>query len=185
VAAAAELGKRLEEYMQLLPAARAITPARHDRMPYRVFLAQIGERLRSGYEGRASGYESAQQLRDDIALIATSLRANKGVNAGLFYVERLLHGDLGRSYIRRASVTQLILSRFPATAILALSAMALSLALGIPMGMVAAAWRGRALDNLLLFISLAPYALMGLAPGGPSAILSAQSRALTPAARAA
>jgi peptide/nickel transport system permease protein len=52
-------------------------------------------------------------------------------------------------------VTQLILSRFPATAILALSAMALSLALGIPMGMVAAAWRGRALDNLLLFISLA------------------------------
>ena len=62
---------------------------------------------------------------------------------------------LGRSYIRRASVTQLILSRFPATAILALSAMALSLALGIPMGMVAAAWRGRALDNLLLFISLA------------------------------
>jgi peptide/nickel transport system permease protein len=33
--------------------------------------------------------------------------------------------------------------------------MALSLALGIPMGMVAAAWRGRALDNLLLFISLA------------------------------
>ena len=90
VAASAELGKRLEEYMRLLPGARAITPARHDRMPYRVFLAQIGERLRGGYEGRASGYESAQQLREDIALIATSLRANKGVNAGLFYVERLL-----------------------------------------------------------------------------------------------
>ncbi|MDB5095401.1 MAG: transporter permease [Candidatus Eremiobacteraeota bacterium] len=38
---------------------------------------------------------------------------------------------------------------------------------------------------LLLFISLVSYALMGLAPGGPTAILSAQSRALTPAARAA
>src|SRR5580693_5168783 len=76
--------------MRLLPGARAITPARHDRMPYRVFLAQIGERLRNGYQGRASGYENARQFRDDIALIAVSLKANKGVNAGLFYVERLL-----------------------------------------------------------------------------------------------
>jgi phosphoenolpyruvate carboxylase len=90
VAASAELGKRVEEYMRLLPGARAITPARHDRMPYRVFLAQIGERLRNAHEGRASGYENAHQFREDIALIALSLRAHKGVNAGLFYVERLL-----------------------------------------------------------------------------------------------
>jgi phosphoenolpyruvate carboxylase len=90
VSASAELTKRLEEYMRLLPGARAITPARHDRMPYRVFLAQIGERLRSVHEGRASAYENARQFRDDIALIAASLKANKGVNAGLFYVERLL-----------------------------------------------------------------------------------------------
>jgi peptide/nickel transport system permease protein len=71
------------------------------------------------------------------------------------YLDRALHGDLGRSYIRRASVTRIILSRFPATAILALCAMGLSLLLGIPMGMVAAAWRGRAADNLLLLSSLA------------------------------
>jgi phosphoenolpyruvate carboxylase len=90
VAASAELVKRVEEYMRMLPGARAITPTRHDRMPYRVFLAQIGERLRSVYDGRASGYENARQFRDDIALIAVSLKANKGVNAGLFYVERLL-----------------------------------------------------------------------------------------------
>jgi phosphoenolpyruvate carboxylase len=88
--ASGELVKRVAEYMRLLPGARAITPARHDRMPYRVFLAQIGERLRNGYAGRASGYENARQFRDDIALIALSLKANKGVNAGLFYVERLL-----------------------------------------------------------------------------------------------
>jgi phosphoenolpyruvate carboxylase len=90
VAAAPELTKRVEQYTRLLPGARAITPARHDRMPYRVFLAQLGERLRSTYEGRASGYESARQFRDDVALIAASLKANKGANAGLFYVERLL-----------------------------------------------------------------------------------------------
>ena len=85
-----ELSKRIEQYMTLLPSARAITPARHDRMPYRVFLAQIRERLRLTYDGRANGYEKAQQFRDDIRLIAASLQANKGTNAGLYYVRRLL-----------------------------------------------------------------------------------------------
>jgi peptide/nickel transport system permease protein len=70
------------------------------------------------------------------------------------YVDRALHGDLGRSYIRREDVAGLIVSRFPATAILALAAMALSLALGIPMGMLAAAYRERAPDNLLLVLAL-------------------------------
>ncbi len=76
--------------MTLAPGARSLTPARHDRMPYRVFLAQIGERLRLAYEGRANGYESARQFRDDVKLIAASLAANKGANAGLFYIRRLL-----------------------------------------------------------------------------------------------
>lgn len=70
------------------------------------------------------------------------------------YLDRALHGDLGRSYIRRQSVTQLIASRFPATAILAVSAMVVSLALGVIMGMIAAAWRERAIDHVLLLISL-------------------------------
>jgi peptide/nickel transport system permease protein len=71
------------------------------------------------------------------------------------YVERALRGDLGRSYIRRENVTRLIADRLPATAILAASAMALSLILGIAMGALAAAYRGSATDNLLLVISLA------------------------------
>lgn len=90
VSVSAELTKRIEEYMTLLPGARAITPARHDRMPYRVFLAQIGERLRCTYDGRANGYEKAQQFKDDVRLVAASLQANKGANAGLYYVRRLL-----------------------------------------------------------------------------------------------
>jgi phosphoenolpyruvate carboxylase len=85
-----ELAKRIDEYMRLLPGARAITPARHDRMPYRVFLAQVGERLRGVGDGRASAYDKARPFRDDIALIGASLKANKGGHAGLFHVERLL-----------------------------------------------------------------------------------------------
>ena len=90
IAVSAQLTKRMEDYMTLAPSARNMTPARHDRMPYRVFLAQIGERLRLTYEGRANGYENARQLRDDVQLIAASLAANKGANAGLFYIRRLL-----------------------------------------------------------------------------------------------
>jgi phosphoenolpyruvate carboxylase len=90
VSVSPELAKHIEEYMTLLPGARAITPARHDRMPYRVFLAQIGERLRYTYEGRANGYENARQFKDDVRLIATSLRAHKGANAGLHYIQRLM-----------------------------------------------------------------------------------------------
>jgi phosphoenolpyruvate carboxylase len=91
IAVSPELSQRLEDYMTLAPGARSATPARHDRMPYRVFLAQIGERLRLAYEGRANGYESARQFRDDVRLIAASLAANKGANAGLFHIRRLLH----------------------------------------------------------------------------------------------
>ncbi|HVA81500.1 MAG TPA: ABC transporter permease, partial [Candidatus Binataceae bacterium] len=71
------------------------------------------------------------------------------------YVYRAAHGDLGRSYVRRENVSTLIASRFPATAILALCAMVLSLVLGIAMGAVAAAYRGGAADNALLVVSLA------------------------------
>jgi phosphoenolpyruvate carboxylase len=90
VAVSAELAQRVEDYMTLAPGARSVTPTRHERMPYRVFLAQVGERLRLTYEGRANGYESARQFRDDVKLIAASLAANKGANAGLFYIRRLL-----------------------------------------------------------------------------------------------
>jgi peptide/nickel transport system permease protein len=89
-----------------------------------------------------------------------SIRKELGLDQPVYvqymrYLGRAVHGDLGRSYIRRESVTGLILSRFPATAILALAAMVLSLALGIPMGVLAAAYRERAPDNALLVFSLA------------------------------
>jgi peptide/nickel transport system permease protein len=71
------------------------------------------------------------------------------------YVDRVLHGDLGRSYIRRESVTSLLAQRFPATAILAVSAMATSLLLGILMGFLSAAMREQLLDRILFVFALA------------------------------
>jgi phosphoenolpyruvate carboxylase len=85
-----QLSRRIEQYDQRLPAARASTPARHDRMPYRVFLAQISERLRATYDARAHAYEGPDELRADVQLIAESLKANRGWNAGLHSINRLL-----------------------------------------------------------------------------------------------
>lgn len=87
------------------------------------------------------------------------IRAQLGLNQPIYvqyarYLDRLLHGDLGRSYIMRESVTRLIVQRLPATAVLAGSAMALSLIIGLAMGLLAAAYRDRAVDNALLVISL-------------------------------
>jgi phosphoenolpyruvate carboxylase len=90
ISVSSPLSKRIDQYTTLLPSARAITPARHDRMPYRVFLAQLAERLRLTYDGRSTGYESPDQFRADVRLIAESLRANKGWHAGHYWVQRLL-----------------------------------------------------------------------------------------------
>ncbi|HEY4366848.1 MAG TPA: phosphoenolpyruvate carboxylase [Steroidobacteraceae bacterium] len=90
VGISAELQARIDLYMTLLPAAHTLTPARHDRMPYRVFLGQVMERLRATYEGRQNHYESANVFLDDLNLIVDSLRANKGGHAGLYQVRRLV-----------------------------------------------------------------------------------------------
>jgi len=90
VGVSSALAKRIDEYATLLPGSRALTPIRHDRMPYRVFLSQIAARLRHTFEGRASGYQSAEALAADVRLIAESLRANKGWNAGHDSVQQFL-----------------------------------------------------------------------------------------------
>ncbi len=58
-----EVAQRIEELSDAVARAQLTALSRHDRMPYRVFLAQIGERLQATYEGRSSGYEGPGQFR--------------------------------------------------------------------------------------------------------------------------
>lgn len=90
VSVSAALLERIQKYAILLPAAQNVSPARHDRMPYRVLLGQVMERLRATYEGRANHYESPQELLDDLNIIGNSLLDNKGEHAGYFQVRRLI-----------------------------------------------------------------------------------------------
>ena len=84
------LAARIDSYSAILPGAQALAPARHDRMPYRMFFGQIGERLKSTYEGRPNAYQSPDELLADIALAADSLILNRGRHAGYFLVRRFM-----------------------------------------------------------------------------------------------
>jgi phosphoenolpyruvate carboxylase len=84
------LAQRIETYSTLLPGASTLAPARHDRMPYRVFFGQIGERLQATYEGRPNAYQSPEELLADLQLSADSLTGNRGRHAGYFLVRRLI-----------------------------------------------------------------------------------------------
>ena len=81
---------KIEEYRGVFPNAYHAVPARHRDMPYRVFLRLVQQRLQSTYDDDIFPYEKVRQLTDDIRLIADSLAENKGEQAGLFAVRRLL-----------------------------------------------------------------------------------------------
>lgn len=67
----------------------------------------------------------------------------------LGFVQKALHGDLGQSFVHGTPALALILERLPATAELAVVAMAMALALGIPLGLLAGlkpdSWVGRSI----------------------------------------
>lgn len=79
------------------------------------------------------------------------------------YITNVLHGDLGVSYkISKAKpVTSIILKQFPTSAKLGGVALAIAIALGIPIGAVSALNRGKWLDKLLMLITTAGIAVPG------------------------
>jgi len=81
---------RIEQYRTLVPGVHAVVPPGHDRMPYRMLLQQIAERLRATYDHRTGQYERVEQLSEDLEVLARSLAAHGGRHAGLFNVRRLL-----------------------------------------------------------------------------------------------
>lgn len=85
-----EIGARSALYSAHFPKALSAVPARHRNMPYRVFLRLIAARLQATFDDAAFPYESPEEFIGDIQMIADSLRENRGRNAGLFTVLRLL-----------------------------------------------------------------------------------------------
>ena len=71
------------------------------------------------------------------------------------FLAGVARGDLGTSFRFGTPVTQEIRKRLPDTAILALCAMAVAIVVAIPLGIVAAVFRGRFLDHAAMTLALA------------------------------
>ena len=69
------------------------------------------------------------------------------------YLAGLVHGDLGRSYLQKSQVAELIASRLPATLLLMLGAIGCELVIGLSMGILAALRRGTMVDQALMMTS--------------------------------
>ena len=82
------------------------------------------------------------------------------------WLSRAVRGDLSESYRTNRPVFDEIVRRIPASAMLAVTAIALAILLAVPAGVAAAAWPGRWPDTLLrggsLVIAAAPGFLIGL-----------------------
>ena len=82
------------------------------------------------------------------------------------YVERLLNGDLGHTIRGGQPVLDVILQRLPNTLMLAVAAMLVAIAIGLPLGFFAAYHRGKIIDTVLMSIAIAgismPHFWLGL-----------------------
>ena len=95
----------------------------------------------------------AGEQRADPELVA-AIRAEWGLDKPALaqlgsFLARLARFDLGRSYVQRRGVAEVLGDHFPPTLFLALAAMALSLAAGGVAGLAAALWQGRWPDRLV------------------------------------
>ena len=81
--------------------------------------------------GRAATAETVENIRQQLGLDQPFL-----VQYGR-YLANLFQGDLGRSYLQKTEVAELIASRLPATLLLMLAGIGAELVLGLTMGIAA------------------------------------------------
>ena len=89
------------------------------------------------------------------------------------YLTGLLHGDLGTSFRYNAPVTAQIREKFPNTATLAVAAMLFAILFAIPLGILAAVFRGTIIDHLAMTVALAGISMPNFWLGPLLAILFA------------
>lgn len=73
----------------------------------------------------------------------------------VYWVGRVLHGQLGRSFFSHEDVTALIWRRLPVTVLLTITSMSFALLLAIPTGIIAATHKDTIFDNVSRVIAIA------------------------------
>ena len=105
--------------------------------------------------------DPAQSMLGESAALGdvVELRARLGLDRPVMtqyveYLSRAARGDLGTSFRYQTPVTKEIGARLARTAQLACAAMAIAMLIAIPLGTVAAVFRGRAIDQVAMTLSL-------------------------------
>ena len=110
--------------------------------------------------GRSATPETVESIRHQLGLDKPLIIQY------LNYLYNLLQGDLGRSYVQKTQVTELIMSRLPATLLLMIGAIFFELLIGLTVGIISSVKRGTNLDKILTTISFigisAPQFVVGL-----------------------
>ena len=75
------------------------------------------------------------------------------------YVARLVRGDMGTSIFTRRPIVDDLVHRLPATIELTLVAMAVSVLVGIPLGVLSALWRNSFLDHAVRMVTVSGLAI--------------------------
>ena len=91
--------------------------------------------------------EAVANLRTQLGLDAPATERFIGWLTGM------LRGDFGQSYTQQAPVASLLAGRLGVTVPLTLAAMVISVAVGLPLGILPARHRGKALDSALMLLA--------------------------------
>jgi peptide/nickel transport system permease protein len=98
----------------------------------------------------------------DIAQLRTRLGLDRPlIEQYARYLKGLVRGDLGTSLRTQQAVTTQIAERLPATAELASAAMLVAVALALPLGLIAAVWRGTWVDQGAMALALVGISVPG------------------------
>jgi len=117
--------------------------------------------------------DPARQIAGRSATVQTveNIREQLGLNLPLYqqywhYLTNLLQGDLGRSYLQKTEVSELIAARLPATLLLMAGAIVCELIIGLALGVISALWRNSRTDRILTVVSFtsvsAPQFVIGI-----------------------
>ena len=98
--------------------------------------------------GDGASHEDVLRLQHTLGLDRPLLTQYKSFLVGI------VHGDLGTSFRYNTPVTAQIREKFPNTAALALAAMLVAVVIAIPLGILAAVYRGTLIDHAAMTLAL-------------------------------
>jgi peptide/nickel transport system permease protein len=96
----------------------------------------------------------------DIAELQQKMGLDQPFHVQYFkYMQNLAQGDLGTSFMQRRPALPIVLERLPATALLAIASLLLTVVIAIPLGILGAVRRGSAWDRVSLVLAMSGKAI--------------------------